>query len=126
MERLHLCGMTVHPPSAKLAKTALGAMDYVPWTYYERTLDAIEALHKQGVPLVAVELLEGAIPYTTFDWPKPVAIILGNEVSGVAREVLEHSDAAVMVPMKGYKNALNIATIFGIVLYEVLRRWQTL
>ena len=30
---LHLCGMTAHPPHKKLEKTALGAFDYVPWTY---------------------------------------------------------------------------------------------
>lgn len=126
VERLHLCGMTARPPNLKLAKTALGAADYVPWTYYERTSDALDALEGQGVPLVAVEVAVGAVPHTRFAWPKPVAIVFGNEVTGIGPEVRARAHATVSIPMHGFKNSINVATAFGIVLFEVLRHWRAI
>lgn len=122
---MHLCGMTAHPPNAKLAKTALGAFDYVPWTYYKDPLEAIEALRAQGIPAVAIEVADGAVSHFAFDWPNPVGVVFGNEVAGVKPEVLAACDAVVKIPMHGYKNSVNVATAFGIVLFEIVRRLGT-
>jgi 23S rRNA (guanosine2251-2'-O)-methyltransferase len=121
---MHLCGMSAHPPNMKLAKTALGAFDYVPWTYYEHTAQAVDHLRAEGVTCVAVEVADDAVPHTAFDWPKPVAIVFGNEVTGIGAEVMERCDATVCIPMKGHKNTINVATAFGVVLFEILRRWD--
>lgn len=123
---MHLCGMTAHPPHRKLEKTALGAFEYLPWTYYERNRDCMDALEAQGIPVVSIEVTDSAVPMTRFDWPRPVAIVLGNEVNGVNERVLRRSQAVVNIPMKGYKNSINVATAFGIVLYDILGRWKCL
>lgn len=123
VERLHLCGLTAFPPNPKLVKTALGAHDYVPWTHHATTADAIASLHAQGIPCIAVEVAENAIPHTAFDWPKPAALVFGNEVWGIKPETLALCDAVVSIPMRGHKNTINVATAFGVVLFEVLRRW---
>ena len=104
-------------------KTALGAHEYVPWTYYERNRDCLDALHAQGIFVAAIEVTEDAVPYPKFDWPRPVAIVLGNEVNGVNHRVLRRCDAIVKIPMQGYKNSINVATAFGIILYDILGRW---
>ncbi|MBN2307372.1 MAG: RNA methyltransferase [Candidatus Hydrogenedentes bacterium] len=124
VSHIHLCGMTAHPPSVKLAKTALGACDYVPWTYHERSLDAIELLRSQGIPLAAVEVADHAVSHLRYAWPRPVAIVFGNEVTGISADVMARCDAAVQIPMRGFKNTINVATAFGIVLFEILRRWD--
>jgi len=121
---LHLCGMTAHPPHKKLEKTALGAFDYVPWTYYERNRDCLDALDAQGIPVVAVETVAGAVSYQEFSWPKPVAIVFGNEENGVNDRVLRRCAAVVQIPMFGYKKSINVATAFGIVLYGILDQWR--
>lgn len=120
---MHLCGMTAYPPNLKLQKTALGAYDYVPWTHYATTAQAVSGLRAGGVPVAAVEVAEGAVDHTVFAWPRPVAILFGHEVRGVGPEVLDMCEARVRIPMKGHKNSINVATAFGVVLYEVLRRW---
>lgn len=124
VQHMHLCGMSAHPPHKKIEKTALGAFGYVPWTYYERTLDAIAALHAQSIPVVAIETLPDAIPHTQFAWPQPVAVVFGNEVTGISDKVLAQCDAVVSIAMRGYKNSINVATAAGIILFEVLRGWE--
>ena len=120
---LHLCGMTAHPPHKKLEKTALGAFDYVPWTYYERNRVCIDALKEQGIPVIAVETVEGAPSLFDMTWSRPVAIVLGNEENGINSRVLARCDGAVQIPMAGYKRSINVATAFGIVLYHILAQW---
>lgn len=123
---LHLCGMTAHPPHKKLEKTALGAFEYVPWTYYERNRDCLDTLKEQGLPVIAVETESGATPYHLFSWPKPVVFVLGNEEHGINERVLRRCDAAVYIPMQGYKKSINVATAFGIILYGILAQWKAL
>lgn len=126
VEHLHLCGMSAHPPHKKIEKTSLGAFAYVPWTYYERTVDALDVLREQGIPIVAVETADGAASHVTFCWPKPVAVVFGNEVTGIGAKIQHRCDAVVQVPMHGYKNSINVATTVGIILYEILRAWHDL
>lgn len=122
---IHLCGMTAYPPNLKLAKTALGATDYVPWTYRRRTEEALDWLESEGIPCYAAEATGNAISHLTVEWPQPVGIVFGNEVTGVSPEILSRCAKTVCIPMGGYKNTLNVATAFGIVLYEVLRQWKS-
>ncbi len=98
----------------------------MPWTYYERNRDCVDALKAGGVPVVALEVTEDAVPMHRFAWPRPVAIVVGNEVNGVNERVLRRADAVVRIPMMGYKNSINVATAFGIVLYDILARWNVL
>lgn len=123
---LHLCGMTAYPPNLKLQKTALGAMDYVPWTYHETTAAALEHLRAQGIPVVAVEAVKDAAVHDAYPWPfdTGVAVVFGNEVTGIGEETFAQCDAVVAIPMQGYKNTINVATAFGIVLFEILRQWK--
>ncbi len=126
VDHIHLCGMSAHPPHPKLEKTALGAFEYVPWTYYERVKDCLAALREQAIPIVAIEVTEDAVPMHHFDWPQPVAIVFGNEVNGIHPRNLARCDATVKIPMAGYKNSMNVATAFGVILYDIVGRWKML
>lgn len=124
VEHIHLCGMSAHPPHPKIEKTALGAHDYIPWTYYERTTRALEGLRDRGITVVAIEVTPEAVDHVAYEWPQPVAVVFGNEVTGINDRVMRRCDAAVKIPMLGYKNSINVATAFGVILFEILRRWS--
>lgn len=124
VEHIHLCGMTAHPPHKKLEKTALGAFEYVPWSYHERTTDCLRQLGNKGIKRVAIEVANDAVSMSSFDWPEPVAVVFGNEVTGINDRVLKHCDTVVRIPMLGYKNSMNVATAYGVVLYDILREWK--
>ena len=120
--RMFLCEITTYPPNAKLAKTALGSEDYVPWEHHVTTDTALERLRELGIPLVSVETEPGSINYLEYKFPQPVCLAFGHEVAGVSEEVLAASDAVIHIPMSGIKNSLNVSVAHGIVLFEVLRQ----
>ena len=59
-------------------------------------------------------------------YPRPVALVLGNEALGVEEEVLLACDELVEIPVFGFKNSLNVASACAVVLFEILRQWEEL
>ena len=49
-----------------------------------------------------------------------VALILGNEINGISRNVLKKVDQIVKIPMLGKKESLNVAVAMGIASYSIL------
>jgi 23S rRNA (guanosine2251-2'-O)-methyltransferase len=112
---LFLCGCTAFPPHVKLAKSSMGAIDYVPWMRFETTLEAVRYLKKQGIPVWAAETTSRSKPYNSVAYPPELGIVFGNEALGVDRAVLEACDALIEIPLYGFKNSLNVATSCGII-----------
>ncbi|MFM8568213.1 MAG: RNA methyltransferase [Candidatus Kapaibacterium sp.] len=122
VQELILCGFTPHPPRAEIAKTALGAVDTVPWRYEKVACAALRGLRDRGVKIIAVELTDDARPYTELDMSDmPCCLVLGNELTGIADDVLAECDDAVMIPMHGVKHSLNVSVAAGIVIFEAVR-----
>ncbi len=123
VEHIYLCGqLTCWPPHKKLEKTSLGAHAYVPWSRHADTIEALEQLRARKIPIVALETTGRAVSMHEFVWPRPVALVFGHEVVGLGQEVLQACDHQVRIPTFGCKSSLNVATAFGIVLYDVLSR----
>ena len=129
------CGFTPNPLStAKLHKTAFGAETAVAFRHFDATADALRALRAEGVRIWALETIDGAVPYA--DAPLPsggppgttgaggVALVLGNEVTGVDAALLPLVDDVVEIPTFGTKNSMNVACAATVVIFDVLRRWQ--
>jgi len=123
LEKVYLCGITAHPPNQKVNKTALGTVDFIAWEHAEDTLGLIRLLKKQGVQVIGVETTSASIPFQEFEYPFPVCFVLGNEALGIPREILEMCDHLVEIPVRGFKNSLNVAVAAGIILYECERQW---
>lgn len=126
VEQILLCGISPYPPNPKLEKTARGATSLVPWVHHTDTMEAVRSLRSNGFALAALELTDRSVDYRSLPYPKPIALILGHEVAGVTRPVLEKVDWIVEVPLRGNKNSLNVATTCGIVVFEILRQWDAL
>lgn len=117
------CGYTAHPPHPKLDKTALGTLAYIPTTHFATTLEAVESLRAQGIAVWGLETTSQSRNHTQVQYPRPLALVLGNEALGVERPVLEVCDELVQIPMYGFKNSLNVAAAGAVVVFEVLRQW---
>ncbi len=50
-----------------------------------------------------------------------IAVIFGNEVTGVEQDTILSCDGCIEIPQLGMKHSLNIATAAGVVLWEIVR-----
>ena len=126
IERVITCGYTAHPPHPRLEKTALGTLDYVETSHRDSALMAVEELRRAGTPVWALETTSRSRTHTSVKYPRPVALVLGNEALGVEEEVLRACDELVEIPVFGFKNSLNVASACAVVLFEILRQWEEL
>lgn len=120
IEKVILCGITAQPPHREIEKTALGATQSMDWQHYENTLDAINDLRKECYEIIAVEQAQNSIMLNTFRpyHARKYALIFGNEVNGVADEVMQQIDGCIEIPQFGTKHSFNIVISAGIVLWD--------
>lgn len=122
---LVLCGITATPPSKEIHKTALSAELIVPWRYSHGTLDAVAQLRSEGYTIAAVEQVHGSVSLSdvAIDGGSKFALVFGNEVDGVAQDVVAACDMAIEIPQRGTKHSLNVAVTGGVVLWELSRKF---
>lgn len=117
---IHLCGITACPPNRDIQKTAIGATQSVEWKYFKTTIESVNQLKNEGFRVFAIEQCEGGTSLMEFDI-KPsekTAFIFGNEVSGVAQDIVNGCDGCIEIPQWGTKHSLNISVSVGVVLWD--------
>lgn len=119
-----LCGITATPPNVEIHKTALGAEDTVPWKYFKRTEEAVEWLREEGYKVMAVEQCEGSTPLQEFtpDTESKYAIVMGNEVKGVAQDVVDMCDGCIEIPQFGTKHSMNVSVTAGMIIWDMVQK----
>ncbi|GAA4959793.1 RNA methyltransferase [Algibacter aquimarinus] len=126
IEKIYLCGITAKPPHKDIHKTALGSTDTVAWEYAENTIDLIEKLKTENIKICAIEQAENAIMLNDFNVESNTkyALVFGNEVKGVAQDVVSASDFVIEIPQFGTKHSLNISVSCGVVVWDVFGKLQ--
>ncbi|WP_159467081.1 RNA methyltransferase [Dyadobacter sp. 3J3] len=122
--KMILCGYTQNPPHREITKSALGAENAVIWEKEDSTLQAVLKLKEEGYQVFAVEQAEGSTLLQNFT-PKlniPCAFVFGNEVEGVADDVIDVCDGCVEIPQFGTKHSFNVSVSAGIVLWEFIKK----
>lgn len=122
LEKIILIGYTATPPNKEMNKTALGATDTVNWEQVSTSAEAIDSLRSKGYKIYSVEQAEKALMLNDFV-PAPnerIALIFGNEVTGVDQETIDLSDGVIEIPQFGAKHSLNIAVSAGIILWHIV------
>lgn len=122
LEGIYLTGYTAQPPHKEIKKTALGAEESVSWTYFANGTDAVKHLRENKYKVYAVEQVSNSTMLNEFDFSEEkIALIFGNEVSGVEEATLGLCDACIEIPQLGMKHSLNIASAAAVVLWEIVR-----
>lgn len=101
----------------EITKTALGGEFTVSWSK-ENIFKVLEKLKKDGFKIIAIEQDENSINYKKIKKNKKIVFILGNEVSGLSKQILEKCDQIAEIPMRGEKESLNVSVAYGIVLFR--------
>ena len=124
INKLILSGYTPCPPRPEISKTALGADEFVEWGHFASLDELMDYLKKDEYALIGIEQTDQSILLPDFQWPedKKIAVVFGNEVTGIDDELLPHLDHAIEIPQYGRKHSFNISVSFGIVFYDMLTK----
>ncbi len=106
----------------QINKTALGAEKSVKWAYHQSLSDAVSELKKMDYGVVALEQDKKSVPIKKYKPPSKIALIVGNEVSGLSSKELELVDGIVEIPMHGKKESHNVVTATAIAAYHLLNQ----
>ncbi|AGC67014.1 putative tRNA:rRNA methyltransferase [Candidatus Uzinura diaspidicola str. ASNER] len=102
-------------------KASSGAILKLPICKEYNLYKSLLILKNYGIQLVAAE--EKA--FTTFyevDFSLPIAILIGNEQSGLDSSYLSLTEKQVKLPMVGKISSMNVSVVCGVLIYEVIRR----
>ena len=138
ISKIFLVGVTPDPVDRfgrerkDISKVALGAEKTVPWEHAEDLNILVKKLNptsprlrragKERVQIVALEQAENSVDYKKFKPTFPMALILGEEVSGIKKATLKLCDSIIEIPMKGKKESLNVSVSAGIAMFRILDR----
>ena len=103
--------------SGIVGKTSAGALEYVPVARVTNLVSAIKELQEKGIWVYAADM--NGSDFRKTDFSGGVAIVIGNEGSGVGRLVKETCDGVVSIPMKGHINSLNASVAAAVLMFEI-------
>jgi tRNA G18 (ribose-2'-O)-methylase SpoU len=122
LEGIYLTGYTAFPPHKEIRKTALGAEETVHWKHFKNASEAIADLRELGYKVYAVEQAENSLKLGALKMEgEKMAVIFGNEVTGVEQSTIESCDGCIEIPQLGMKHSLNVSVAAGVVLWELIR-----
>jgi len=124
VQKVYLTGYTPAPydkfgrKNTRLTKASLGAEDFVIWEKQESIFSVITKLKKTNYHLVGVEQAKTSVHYKKIKNKEKIAYIMGAEVEGIPKAVLNKCNQIAEIPMQGKKESLNVSVSLGIVLFS--------
>ena len=118
VQKVHL----ISEDTKKMSGAAKGGEKWVDLSIYENTDQCLDFLKDQGYSLWVADLHPNASTPDTLPIDKPVAIIMGTELSGVSDRAKELADGFVIVPMFGMTQSLNVSVASACLLQRLSTR----
>ncbi|MFA6098995.1 MAG: RNA methyltransferase [Patescibacteria group bacterium] len=122
IDKLYLTGITPAPPHPKIEKVSLGAEQFIPYEKHRQTSRLLKKLKLGGYQIIALEQSRRSISYFQYRPHFPLALIIGNEVTGLPDSILKLCHKVIEIPMHGRKESLNVAIATGIVIFDIINR----
>ncbi|MGC8594766.1 MAG: 23S rRNA (guanosine(2251)-2'-O)-methyltransferase RlmB [Candidatus Kryptoniota bacterium] len=106
------------PVSEATLKASAGAAFHVKIVRETNLQNVVKQLKENKFWIAATDV-KAKVSIKEFDFSLPVAVIIGNEGSGVKRILKEKADINFALPHIGEINSLNVSVATGIICYEV-------
>ncbi len=110
---------TVSPYNSKVLRGSAGSIFRLPFVQISSS-ELIPLLRARSVRLVATSSHQGT-PLPAILWTLPLAIFIGNEGTGLSRELMREMDETLAIPQSRQVESLNAGVAASIVLYEAAR-----
>lgn len=105
----------------KVIRSTMGSLFHLPVVVKQDLIEIIPRLQGEGVKVYAAHLEGATYPYS-LDFKEGTALLIGNEGSGLTKEIADLAHAYVKLPMEGRAESLNASVAASILAYEVLRQ----
>ncbi len=102
-------------------KTSAGALYKLPVVRTQNLKETIQFLRDSGLVIVAATE-KAEKEYTSVDFNRPMALIMGSEGEGISEEYLKLTDEFLRIPLMGEIESLNVSVAAGVILFETLRQ----
>jgi 23S rRNA (guanosine2251-2'-O)-methyltransferase len=106
--------------TSQIHKTALGAEDILDLEYYNTP--PLRNLRDDGYRITGLEQSDKSTELSLYKPAQKTALILGEEVNGIPKELLNLCDDIVEIPMYGVKESFNVSVAAGIAMYVLRHR----
>ncbi|MFV0442806.1 MAG: TrmH family RNA methyltransferase [Planctomycetaceae bacterium] len=88
----------------------------------EAARDCVVMLRRRGFRIAATVLGPADATPQTLDLSQPVAVVIGNETSGVSNTLLDAADVRLSIPMYGFVDSFNLSVACALCLQDLSRR----
>ncbi|SFI10360.1 23S rRNA (guanosine(2251)-2'-O)-methyltransferase RlmB [Halpernia frigidisoli] len=112
------------PINSDAIKTSAGALYNVKICKEKNLSHTVDFLQQSGVQVFAATEKAQKLIYDV-DFSGPSLIVMGNEETGISKEVLHHADEKIKLPLEGKTQSLNVSVACGAILYEAVRQKLT-
>lgn len=85
------------------------------------TTEIIAFLEEHQISIYCAAL-QASVVYTTLDFKKSTAIVMGTEATGLSEKWLQHSTENMIIPMQGEIDSMNVSVAAGILIFEAKRQ----
>lgn len=109
------------PINSDAIKTSAGALYNIKICKEKNLAHTVDFLQQSGVKVFAATEKAQNLIYDA-DFTEPCAIVMGNEETGISKEVLHHADEKIKLPIVGKTQSLNVSVACGAILYEAVRQ----
>lgn len=126
IDKIYLTGYTPAPldrfgrKRGDLAKSALGAEEFVKWEQKKNILPLLARLKRENYLIIGIEQDEKSVDYKKVKLKNKNAFIVGAEVEGIPKNILKKCDIIAEIPMRGKKESLNVSVATGVALFRIL------
>ncbi len=127
VKKIYISGYTPAPTDRfgrarqDISKASLGAEKTVDWESVKDIGELIQNLKKENAKILGLEQDKKSVDYSKAKPSNKNLLILGNEVGGIEKGILDLCDEILEIPMYGQKESLNVSVATGIVLYTLLK-----
>jgi tRNA (guanosine-2'-O-)-methyltransferase len=111
------------PPHKKWgAKSSSSAAKWLTIHQFENSDECFSLLRKSYSTILTTHLSSDTISLHHIDFTKSIALVFGNEHSGVSDEIRALADGNFVIPQVGIIQSLNISVACAVTLYEAFRQ----
>lgn len=104
------------------AKSSASAKKWLNFRKFRSISECYKELRKENKKIFTTHLNRESKSLYDLDLTQPVALVFGNEHSGVSDEAVELADGNFLIPQVGMIQSLNISVACAVSLYEAFRQ----